>query len=595
MKLSQTPLAFRGRIFFIVGLMLAGFVLTLAGYYRIQVLHRERYEKLGDKYSIKIKPIKANRGFIYDRNDRLITENRPTYNLVLQRDEMVEPWRMLRPKLSQFLEIGEAQLQDRYARRSRLLSQPVLLKENISFMESLRIKRNRMRYPGLTIETAEKRFYTYGSLFTHVLGFVGEASQKELEANPKLRMGDYIGISGVERAYDHLLTGIDGKKKIRVDHRGIYRSPETIKEAQRGKNLHLTLDFELQQLAMDALEGHGGSVVMMDVRSGELLVYISSPTYDLNKLSEEMSTLRHSEAKPFLNRPVKGAYAPGSVFKLVTALAALKSRRVVPTTRYYCSGSFTLYEHVSFCHNKDGHGLMDMKQALQHSCNVYFYNLARDLDINDLAAVAHDLGFGVKTGIDLVGEYPGLMPTTEWKRDRFNEIWYPGETLSVAIGQGALTATPIQLAVLMATIATNGEKPTPHFLLKSGNGKNLQPYEPQIHPIEGISREYFDVIKEAMWQVVNRDEGTGDKARVAGYNVCGKTGTAQLISFRKETDHKNEAYLNAWFAGFAPRDKAEVAVVVLVEQAGAGGHKAAPIAGLLFKSYREKRKLRESI
>jgi len=212
MKLSPTPLAFRGRIFFLTGLMLTGFVLTLAGYYRIQVLHRERYEKLGDKYSIKIKPIKANRGFIYDRNHRLITENRPTYNLVLQRDEMDEPWHVLLPKVSRFLGISEKQLADRYARRSRLLSQPVVLKENISFSESLRIKRNRLRYPGLTIETAEKRFYTYGSLFTHVLGYVGEASPSDIESNANLHMGDYIGISGVERAYDYLLTGVDGKK-----------------------------------------------------------------------------------------------------------------------------------------------------------------------------------------------------------------------------------------------------------------------------------------------------------------------------------------------------------------------------------------------
>ncbi|MDJ0838513.1 MAG: penicillin-binding protein 2 [Acidobacteriota bacterium] len=595
MKLQPTPLAFKGRIYFMMGLTLLGFLVVLSGYWRVQVFKQEQYERLGEQYRIKTKEIKASRGFIYDRKGRLIAQNRPTYNLVLQRDEMEEPWRRLKPKLAEFVGLPADVLEERYRKRSHLLSQPVLLKENISFKESLRIRRNLRRYPGLSIDTTEKRFYVYNDLFTHVLGYVAEVSKKELERNPELKPGELVGKLGVELAYNEELTGVDGSREVHIDNKGRYRRQDVTKQPEPGRNLHLSLDLDLQQLAYDALEGNGGSIVMMDVRTGEILVYISSPTFDLNLFTDrfprrEWVALSNSPDKPFLNRPVKGAYAPGSIFKLVSALAGLKFQKITPDTRYFCKGSFSLNNHVSRCHNEKGHGWLDLEGAIKYSCNVYFYNISQSLDIDELAVLAGELGFGRKTGIDLIGENPGLMPTRAWKRERYGQIWYPGESLSVAIGQGALVTTPVQLVTLIASIAAEGRVPTPHFMARVGKDNDYQTFQPELHQIEGIPSDHYRIVKEAMWQVVNNSRGTGINARVKGFDVCGKTGTAQLQNFTKDADHKNEKLLNALFAGFAPRDNPEVAVLVLVEQVGAGGKKAAPIAKRLLEEYRRLRR-----
>lgn len=574
--------------------MVLAFVVTLAGYYRVQVLDQKHYEALGEKYRIKTMPIKATRGYIYDRDGHLLAQSMPTYNLVLLRDEMEQRWSHLRARLSGLLSMPEEQLSQLFKQGSALLSKPIVLKQNISYSETLRYKRLARRYPGLAIEIAEKRTYNHPGIFSHALGYISVADTKAMANRPELRLGQVIGKSGVELAYDHLLTGIDGERTIQIDSRGVYRSQEITTPPVPGSDLYLSLDFELQALAMQAMAGRGGAIVMMDIHSGDLLVYMSSPTYDLNLFSGHMSNKRwdimaDAANEPFLNRPVQGIYAPGSIFKIVTALASLKLGNVSIGTEFFCNGAFRLRNHPYRCHKKGGHGTVDMLEAIQYSCNVYFYNLGKELNIDDLAEVAKDLGFGVKTGIDLVGERSGLMPSKAWKRENRQAMWYPGETLSVAIGQGALNVTPLQLTVLMAAIASEGTVPKPHFLLQSKQGKSVQSFERGTRKVKDIPAEYYRMMKEAMWRVVNKDRGTGSKARVPGMNVCGKTGTAQLIDFEKENDDDYEdKYLNAWFAGFAPRDEPQVALIVLVEQSGHGGYRAAPIAKLLFETWRDR-------
>ncbi len=595
MRLAPTPLLFQGRILFLRVLVIIGFVLVTGGYYRIQILNQERYEALGEKYRIKKRRIKATRGLIYDRHERLITQNMPTYDLLLRRDEMEEPWRKLKLRLAEFLQVDVAQLQRKYDSRSTLLSQPVKLVENISFAESMRIRRSLKRYPGLAVETTEKRYYTYNMLFSHVLGYVSVANEEALRRNPRLRLGDVVGKSGIELAYDDLLTGIDGERTILVDHRGIYHSTEVTATPVPGGDIYLSLDLELQQLAVEALEGRPGSVVMMDTRTGGLLVCVSSPTFDLNMFTErfsqeEWNELINRDGNPLLNRPLQGAYAPGSVFKVVTALSALKNGVITPQTTFFCNGEYKLHNRIFHCHKRGGHGHVDVAAAIKGSCNVFFYNIARDLDIDQLALTAHDLGLGEQTGIDLQGEKTGLVPTPAWKRKRTGQIWYPGQTLSVSIGQGSLQTTPLQLLSLMATVANEGRVVKPQLLFKSRMGHESQLHVPQTKDVEGMTEAYFHLVKDALWQVVNQEKGTGSAARVADFDVCGKTGTAQLITFSSEADHKVDRYKNAWFAGFAPRDKTEVAIVVLVEQAGAGGAKAAPIAKVLLEAYSRKRK-----
>ncbi|CAM2006863.1 penicillin-binding protein 2 [Acanthopleuribacter pedis] len=595
MRLAPTPLLFQGRILFLRVLVIIGFLLVTGGYYRIQILNQERYERLGEKYRIKKRRIKATRGLIYDRHERLITQNMPTYDLLLRRDEMEQPWRKVKDELAEFLQVDVAQLQRKYDSRSTLLSQPVKLIENITFAESMRIRRNLKRYPGLAVETTEKRYYTYNTLFSHVLGYVSVASESALRRNPRLRLGDVVGKSGIELAYDDMLTGIDGERTILVDHRGIYHSTEVTAPPVPGGDIFLTLDLDLQQLAVEALEGRPGSVVMMDTRTGGLLVCVSSPTFDLNMFTQrftqkEWDELINREGNPLLNRPLQGAYAPGSVFKVVTALSALKNGAITPQTTYFCNGEYKLHNRIFRCHKRGGHGHVDVTAAIKGSCNVFFYNIARDLDIDQLAKTAHEMGLGEKTGVDLHGEKTGLVPTPAWKRKRTGEIWYPGQTLSVSIGQGSLQTTPLQLLSMMATVANDGRVVRPHLLYKSRLGMESKLHVPESGAVEGMMPEYYTLVKTALWQVVNKEKGTGSTARVAGFDVCGKTGTAQLITFSSEADHKVDRYKNAWFAGFAPRENTEVAIVVLVEQAGAGGAKAGPVAQKLLEAYARKKK-----
>ena len=352
MKLAPTPLAFQGRILFLGVLTVVGFMAVASGYYRVQVAQQERYEQLGEKFRIKTRQIKATRGLILDREKRLVTRNMPTYNLVLLRDEMDEPWRQIAPKLSEFLGLSREYLDKRYATRSPLLFQPVLIKEDIEYSEALRIRRNRRSFPGLSIETTEKRFYSHGELLSHVLGYVGEASDAMLKKNPKLKLGDIVGKSGIELAYNDSLMGKDGEKTLWLNRRGVYvRPPQITTPPQPGSDLYLTLDLDLQKLAADSLEGRGGSVLMMDVRSGEILVFFSSPTFDLNLFTSVISTkkweeLLHSPGRPFLNRPIQGSYAPGSIFKLVTALAGLKHLNTSLYTKHFCNGEFSYYNHT---------------------------------------------------------------------------------------------------------------------------------------------------------------------------------------------------------------------------------------------------------
>ena len=594
MQFAPTPLAFRGRIGFLALLVAAGFLMVLAGYYRVQVLEQDKYERLGEKYRIKKARVKAPRGLIYDRNKQLITRNMPTYNLTLLRDEMSEPWRTFKRRAAAFLCVTESLLDDQYKKRSHLLSAPVLLLEDIGYQESLRIMRHKRRFPGFSIETTTKRFYTRDELLTHVLGYVGEASPEHLQKNKKLHMGDIVGKSGVELFYDHNLIGEDGERTIQIDSKGVYRSVELTQPPEPGDDLYLTLDLELQQLAVDELDGHAGSILMMDVQTGRILIYVSSPSYNLNWFTsrisnEQWNSLLNAPAKPFLNRPIQGAYAPGSVFKLVTAMAALKHRKITLDTRYFCNGSIKLYNHEFKCHNSAGHGWVDMTGAIQASCNVYFWTVALDLSADDLAQAAFDLGLGKPTGIDLEGEKGGLVPTPTWKRENMKEPWFPGDTLNTSIGQGNLLATPLQIVRLMGVLATEGTLVTPHLLEKTREeGDRAKIWEP--NKVEGFSETHFQAVKQAMWMVVNNTGGTGSGARVAGYDVCGKTGTAQLKTFTSDEEHDMDELKNAWFAGFAPKKNPEIAVMVLVEHAGSGGKSAAPIAKALFQAYQKRKK-----
>ncbi|MCB1050584.1 MAG: penicillin-binding protein 2 [Acidobacteria bacterium] len=567
------------------------FAVVVASYYRVQVLNHDHYVDLGEKYRIKKRPVMATRGLVYDREKRLITRNLPSYNLVLQRDEMDQPFQQALPNLAQFLEKPPEQLQHAYEEyRGSLLSQPIPLEENVSFETVLKALRNRLNFPGLAVEVSSRRDYVYPDLFSHVLGYVGEASSQDLQNNPDLMLGDVVGKRGIENSYNSVLTGIQGEKAIHINSRGVIFREEMENPPIPGGNLTLTLDLDLQMAAKQAIGEHGGVILLMDVRNGDLLVFYSSPTFDLNQFSKQMSReqwadLINQPGQPLFNRPLQGLYAPGSIFKLVTVLSALHNNLIHSNTKVYCSGSYQYLGRTFHCHKRDGHGELDLWEAIQKSCNVYMYTISKDLGAQALAETAYDLGFGQKSGIDVVGEKLGIVPSPKWKQQTTGKPWYSGETLNMAIGQGNVQVTPIQLVKMMAIIASEGHCPQPHILKGLEHQGEEQPFEPTISRCSTIETEHFTTVKTAMWQVVNRPSGTGSAAAIPGFDVCGKTGTAQLLTFRSEADRKLERNMNAWFAGFAPLDNPQVAILVLVEQVGAGSTKAAPIAREVLSAY----------
>lgn len=595
MIFGKTPLAFRRRLGLLRVLIVSGFLLLAVGYYRIQVLQGTHYQVLGERVRTKTNVIKASRGLIFDRANRLVTRNLPAYDLELIKDEMTEPWETFLPRLSQFLR-QDPEILDRQFRKAcgRHGGEPIVLMKNIDFGEVVRIWRNRTRYPGISIDVTTRRDYTHPSLLSHVLGYVGEATDQDLAENDHLRMGDMVGKRGIERAYDHLLTGREGELLGHINSQGQFFEERILRPPEPGVDLFLTIDLELQDLAAREMGDNCGTILLMDLRNGEILVLYSSPTYDLSLFSQRISAqqwqdLLSQSNHPLFNRPLQGLYAPGSIFKLVTALAALKRNVCTPQTKVTCTGSFSYYGRTFHCHDRNGHGDVDLMDAITESCNVYFYHLAKEIGAQALAETAQELGFGVTTGIDLIGEKEGVVPSPHWKNQQLGEIWYPGETLSFAIGQGDLQATPLQLLQLMALIAGDGTAKIPHLIKKYRRWDAVTPAPLKERKPCDIPAHCFDVVKAAMWRVVNLDDGTGSKAAIPGLDVCGKTGTAQLITFTNDAGEREDRFKNAWFAGFAPRQNPEVAVIVLVEHASAGGLNAAPIARQILNAYFRKK------
>jgi penicillin-binding protein 2 len=367
-----------------------------------------------------------------------------------------------------------------------------------------------------------------------------------------------------------------------------------------------TLDFNLQEEAEEMLEGREGAIIVMDVRTGEILALASYPNFDPNKFinrftSEEWLNLVNSPEFPLLNRAIGGLYSPGSVFKLVMALGALDSGTITDEDTFICRGETKIYNHPFSCWREEGHGKMDFYDAIRHSCNIYFYNIGKEMGIEEISRYARMLGLGAKTGIDLPGEKVGLVPDPEWKIQAKNEPWQKGETISVSIGQSFMLVTPIQIAAHTAHIANRGICVTPHlFKSLSENGrKSGREYNmPSRHRVN-IDLSIFEQVIQGMWQAVN-DQGTGWAAMVSGYDVCGKTGSTQVISKDKDEEAEEEKKIeegeeeeeevktHSWFTGFAPRENPEIVVTVLVEYGGMGGATAAPLARRLFNLYRKK-------
>ncbi|MBX5493843.1 MAG: penicillin-binding protein 2 [Bryobacteraceae bacterium] len=563
------------------------FLFLITGFWELQVQNEDVYNQRAEKNRIKAVPILAPRGKILDREGRVIVDNQPTFSLILSRENLREEH--LKP-IAEGLNLDYAELVERLKRfRNRPRYEPIVIKEQLTPAELAFVEAHRdsETFPEMELIVAQRRLYPKNGFAAHLIGYVGEVSEAELNTTEFVRFnpGDIIGKTGIERQYNDVLMGIDGQRQVVVDNRGIQREVLAIKDAVPGKNLQLTIDLDLQAVAELAMEGKRGGVIALDPRNGEVLAMVSRPTFDPNRFAgrirpEDWREIMENPERPLLNRTIQAQFAPGSTFKPIMALAGLESGVVDDHFTATCPGGATFYGRYFKCHKKSGHGRVDLHRALVQSCDVFFYTLGNRLGIDTIARYAEMVGFGKKTGIDLPHEAEGLVPSSQWKLRTFREKWFAGETISVSIGQGALTVTPIQLAYAIGGIATGGVWIRPHLV------KDRGPSEPARRA--DINVESAAKIVNGMWGVVN-EGGTAAASRLPGIDFSGKTGTAQLASNTVLKGSKLGQTMkdNAWFVGFAPREP-EIVVVALYE-GGEHGSWAAPIVRDIIKAYFDKK------
>ncbi len=563
----------------------AVFLFLISGFWELQVQNEDMYSEQAERNRIKSVPILAPRGKIVDRDGRVVVDNHPSYSLLLSRESLREDH--LRP-IADGLRIEYGELQERLKKfRSRPRYEPIIIKEDLSSGELAFVEAHRDMFPEMELIEEQKRQYPQEGFAAHVIGYVGEVSETELNTTEFVRFdpGDVIGKTGIEREYNEVLMGVDGGRQVVVDNRGMQRDIFAMKEAVPGNNLQLTIDLDVQAVAELAMEGKRGAVVALDPRTGEILAMVSRPTFDPNKFagrirSQDWKEITENPDRPMLNRAIQAQLPPGSTFKPIMALAGLETGTVDETATVSCSGGASFYGRYFKCWRKGGHGRVDLHKAIVNSCDVYFYTLGNRMGIDNIAKYAHLVGLGHKTGVDLPAEAEGTVPSSEWKLRTTREKWYAGETISVAIGQGALTVTPIQLAYAIGGIATGGVWMRPHLVKEA---KNMQPARRADIKLEDAA----DVVN-GMWGVVN-ESGTGAASRIPGIDLCGKTGTAQLASNQvlKGTKIGQSMKDNAWFVGFAPKQP-EIVVVALWE-GGEHGNYAGSIVRDVVKAYFDKK------
>lgn len=565
----------------------------------LQILESDKLKDLSESNRLRFVPVAASRGAILDRNGKILVGNTPSFSLaVIPQD--VKNKEFLFSSLGKFLGIEQEELQSKWERgkgRAKfypIILAPVITRDQLEFLEE-----NRLQLPGIDIEMKPVREYPYGPIAAHLLGHLGEISENELDRKDfkDYNPGDYTGKSGIESNWERDLHGGDGGRQIEVDARGrflrtISETPPTI-----GNSLILTIDADLQKVAEQSFGDQAGAAVVMDVNNGEILSFVSSPGFDPALFAGRMPSSKWNEyiedkRHPLENKALKGQYPPGSTFKIITAIAGLENGIIDENTTFVCNGSYKVGKSTFRCWDKKGHGTVNLKKALRESCDVYFYQVGEKLGIDRIAACAREFGLGTPTGIGLENEKGGLIPTTEWKEKRYGKKWYRGDTLSAAIGQGYVLATPIQLASMIAVLANGGTLYQPHLIKKimSPDGKVLKEFSPKIIKKISIKPQNLQMVKEGLLAVVNEPHGTGAAARLYEVRVAGKTGTSQVVKLRGSKGNTPYQYRDhALFVAFAPYEKPEVAVSVVIEHGEHGGAAAAPIAGRILRQYFEEK------
>ncbi len=567
------------------------FLLLALNYWKVQILDHRKYWSLSEANRLREIVIPAPRGRFFDRQGIVLADNTVAFKACLLRENN-QRWKESLQDISKLLNLDLSIIQERIDKFiSWPFFLPIVIKDNLSLEEIARIEARKAEFPELYIDREPRRYYPFGPITAHVTGYLQEISSEELKSGEfkKKTLGELVGKIGLERKYEDWLVGENGKKMEIVDSLGRSHGEYSRIEAKPGHDLHLTLDLDLQKKAYELLEGKEGVIIALDPKSGEVLALVSSPSFDPNKFVSRLSFKEWVELStrvdnPFENRAIRGLYPPGSIFKLAVALGALKKAIISPQTVHFCSGEAIFYGRPFSCWHRGGHGWLNLAEAIKVSCNIYFYHVGRQLGIESIAETARALGLGLLTGIDLPGEKAGNIPDPEWKRQSRGTDWFPGETISVSIGQGPIQVTPIQIAVYTALIANRGHKIRPHLI------KNTDLLSKEQNGALGavdIGADCFETIIEGMWRSVN-ERGTGHLAMVEGFDVCGKTGSSQIISREKAEKTGQTIKPHSWFTGFAPRYNPQIVVTVLVEFGGLGGASAAPLAREIFAIYKNK-------
>jgi penicillin-binding protein 2 len=573
-----------GKIAFFQYLTVAVFLFLISGFWQLQIRNYEVYHERAEQNRIKSIPVLAARGKILDRDGRVIVDNHASYSLILSRENLKEEH--LKP-IAEGLNLDYDALVARVHRFKAPKYLPVVIKEEltpgeVAFVES---HRDPETFPEMDLIRAQRRLYPRDGTAAHAIGYVGEVSEAELDTPEfaKYHAGDVIGKEGIERQYNDILMGTDGKRQVEVDNMGNERRVLDNKPDVPGQNLQLTLDLDLQVVAELAMENRRGAVVALDPRNGEVLAMVSRPAFDPNLFATRIRTrdwkdLMNNPGHPMLNRAIQAQLAPGSTFKPIMAMAGLETGVIDDNFVVGCGGGAMFYGRFFKCHAV--HGRTELHKGIVQSCDVFFYNVGNKLGVDRIAQYAELAGLGRKTGIDLPHEADGTMPSTRWKARTLRQKWFAGETISVSIGQGYVTVTPLQIAAALGGIGAGGVWYMPH-LVKSAN---LPPPRRGDLNVETIQKVVY-----GMYGVVN-EGGTGARARIPGLSVCGKTGTAQLASNKvlKGTKLGQTMKDTAWFVGFAPQEAPEIVVAALFEN-GEESKFAAPIARDVIKAYFDKK------
>jgi len=584
----------------LIGLSLGAcfmFFLILARLWYLQMIDTENLLDQSESNRLRFVPVAAPRGAIVDRNGKVLVSNTPSFSVaVIPQDVKNKP--QLIDNLARFLNLDPKEIEEKWSKgQGRAKYYPLVVASGISRDQMEYLEENRLALSGVNIEMKPVRAYNNGDLAAHLLGYLGEVSEDELNSDSykEYNAGDYTGKSGIEKSWESYLHGTDGGRQIEVDARGRFLRTVDESNSSSGNTVVLTIDLDMQKAAEEALGDKAGAAVALDVNSGEILAFASTPNFDPSLFTGHMPPDRwkaylEDNRHPLENKALKGVYPPGSTFKIITAIAGLEEGVVNEHSSIECPGYYKFGNSTFKCWDKKGHGHVELKKALRESCDVYFYRLAERLGVNRIASYAKRFGLGAPLGVGLDNEKGGVIPSEEWKLKRYGKKWYQGETLSVGIGQGYVLTTPVQLASMIATVANEGTVYQPHLVKRivDSEGRALKEFSPQVLRKTGISPQTFHLVKDGLFAVVNEAHGTGGMARLSEVKVAGKTGSAQVVKLRDSKGGTPYQFRDhALFVAFAPYEKPEIAVAVVVEHGEHGGSAAAPVAARILKAYFE--------